>query len=220
MTAGRAQDKDAFIELMIRHDVLRFGDFELRSGRRSPYFFNLGQIDDGAGLRALGNAYADTLVAHGVVPDVIFGPAYKGIPIAVSTSIALAARHGINAGVAFNRKEAKTHGEGGTLIGRPLRGRIVIVDDVMTAGTAVREAAGLVRASDAELSAILVALDRQEQLDGRSTAVLEIARVLNVAVMSIISMADLIAYLDSRPEYQNVLPAIRDYQQNHCLVDQ
>jgi orotate phosphoribosyltransferase len=217
-SGGRAAqpDRDALIALMLRHGVLRFGDFTLKSGRRSPYFFNLGAIDDGPGLAALGHAYADTVVAHGIAPEVVFGPAYKGIPIAVTTAIALASRHGIEAGVSFNRKEAKAHGEGGQLIGRPLNGRVVIVDDVMTAGTAVHEAAALVATSDASLTAIIVALDRQELLPSGVTAVQEVARVLNVPVISIVSLRDVIAYLEATPGFSEPLAAIRRYQREHC----
>ncbi len=140
--------RSAFVGEMIERGVLRFGDFTLKSGRKSPYFFNLGSIDDGAGLAMLGSAYSDALIASGQpLPDVIFGPAYKGIPIAVATAVALQRDHDQSVGVAFNRKEAKTHGEGGSLVGHPLQGRILIVDDVMTAGTAVTEAAALVRRS-------------------------------------------------------------------------
>ncbi len=220
MSEGVQARKRAFIELMIAHEVLRFGDFTLKSGRRSPYFFNLGAIDDGAGISALGDAYADALVAADRVPEVVFGPAYKGIPIAVATAMALQRRHGLNVGVAFNRKEAKDHGEGGQLVGHPLSGRIVMVDDVMTAGTAAREAAALIASGGASLDAVLVALDRQELLESGRTAVGEVARLLRKPVISIITLTDVVAYLEQLPDYQDELTAIISYQRSHCLVDQ
>jgi orotate phosphoribosyltransferase len=157
------------------------------------------------------------LVARQLVPDIVFGPAYKGIPIAVATAVALATRHGIDVGVTFNRKEAKAHGEGGHLIGRPLAGRVVVVDDVMTAGTAARQAAALVASGDATLGGIVVALDRQERQESGDTAVQEIARTLAVPVISIISLQDVLAYLDGRPGFETPLEAIRRYQREHCL---
>jgi orotate phosphoribosyltransferase len=206
-----------FVAQMIEHGVLRFGEFTLKSGRRSPYFFNLGAIDDGAGLTALGRAYAAALIARDCVPDVLFGPAYKGIPIATATAIALHAQ-GIDVGVAFNRKEPKQHGEGGSMVGRALAGRVVIVDDVLTAGTAVRECAALVAGAGATLAGVLVALDRQELTASGRTAIHDVALLLNSPVMSIASLSDVIAYLDTRPDLAGPLAAIRGYQREHCLV--
>jgi orotate phosphoribosyltransferase len=209
----------SFVAAMIEHDVLRFGDFTLKSGRKSPYFFNLGSIDDGAGLAMLGGAYAQAIVSCGrPPPDVIFGPAYKGIPIATATAIALHRDHGISVGVAYNRKEAKTHGEGGTMVGHRLRGRVLIVDDVMTAGTAVTEAADLVAASQAELVGVLVALDRQELVAPGRTAVMQMAQSLGAPVFSIATLADVIAYLDSRGGYADSLVRIRAYQREYCVA--
>ena len=207
-----------FVALMIDRAVLAFGDFTLKSGRRSPYFFNLGAIDDGPGLAALGSAYAAAMIETGMVPDVIFGPAYKGIPLAVATAIALHRDHGIEVGVAFNRKEAKTHGEGGDLVGAPLAGEVLILDDVMTAGTAVSEAAALVRATGARLSGVLIALDRQERMDDGASAVAKVSEALGAPVRSIVTLQDVISYLDLIPRYVDALVEIRAYQQQHCVV--
>ena len=207
-----------FVGEMIERGVLRFGDFTLKSGRKSPYFFNLGSIDDGAGLSMLGSAYAQAIVSLQAVPDVIFGPAYKGIPIAVATAFALQRDHGRSVGVAYNRKEAKAHGEGGTLVGHPIRGRVLIVDDVMTAGTAVTEAADLVRQSGGELAGVLVALDRQETVAPGQTAVARMAEMLRAPVFAIATLADVIAYLDSRGGYADSLAQIRAYQRDYCVA--
>ncbi len=199
--------------------MLQFGEFTLKSGRKSPYFFNLGMIADGAGLAMLGDAYADAIVASGgPLPDVIFGPAYKGIPIAVATAIALQREHECCVGVSFNRKEAKTHGEGGHLIGHELKGRVLVVDDVMTAGTAVKEAAGLVRQSEGELAGVLVALDRQEAVAPGRTAVTQMAESLGAPVFSIATLADVIAYLDSHEGYADSLARMRTYQRDNCVL--
>jgi len=208
-----------FVREMIERGVLRFGDFTLKSGRKSPYFFNLGSIDDGAGLAMLGSAYAQALVASGQpLPDVLFGPAYKGIPIAVATAVALQRDHGRSVGVAFNRKEAKTHGEGGSLVGHPLRGRIMIVDDVMTAGTAVTEAVALVREAKGDLAGVLVALDRQEIVASGRTAVQQMAAQLGTPVDAIATLADVISYLDSHGGYADSLALIRAHQREYCIA--
>jgi len=208
-----------FVGEMIERGVLRFGDFTLKSGRRSPYFFNLGSIDDGAGLAMLGEAYANAIVSLGrELPDVLFGPAYKGIPIAVAAAVALQRDHGISVGVAFNRKETKSHGEGGSLIGHALQGRVLIVDDVMTAGTAVTEAASLVRNSTGNLVGVLVALDRQEIVAPGQTAVARMAQELGAPVFAISTLRDVIAYLDSRGGYADSLAQIRTYQREHCVA--
>jgi orotate phosphoribosyltransferase len=209
---------DRFIAQMVEHGVLKFGDFTLKSGRRSPYFFNLGAIDDGGGLAALGSAYAAALVASELAPDVLFGPAYKGIPIAVATAVALEQEHGVNVGVAFNRKEVKQHGEGGALIGRALSGRVVIVDDVMTAGTAVTAAAELVVGAGARLSGVLVALDREEVVAPGETAVTRMAAALGTPVLAIATLRDVIRFLDSHGGYAEPLALIRAYQMEHCVT--
>lgn len=201
-----------FIQLALETGALRFGDFELKSGRRSPYFFNAGAIASGGALARLGACYADAIVAADAVPDVLFGPAYKGIPLATATATALFERHGIDVGVGFNRKEAKTHGEGGSLIGAPLEGRVLIVDDVITAGTAVREAIGLFPAS-ARLTGIVVALDRQERAtaDAAQSAVQALESALHVRVISIAGLDSLIGFLRARGD-DGQLRALAAYQ--------
>jgi len=208
-----------FVGEMIERGVLRFGEFTLKSGRKSPYFFNLGSIDDGVGLAMLGSAYATAIVSLGPeMPDVLFGPAYKGIPIAVAAAVALHRDHGLSVGVAFNRKEAKSHGEGGSLIGRALAGRVLIVDDVMTAGTAVTEAASLVRSGGGNLVGVLVALDRQEIVAPGQTAVARMTQELGAPVYAISTLSDVIAYLDSRGGYADSLAQIRTYQREYCVA--
>lgn len=202
-----------FLELALSRQVLRFGEFTLKSGRSSPYFFNAGLFNDGESLRRLGACYADALVASGVAFDMLFGPAYKGIPLATATAIALATRHGRNVPVAFNRKEAKDHGEGGRLMGAALAGRVLIVDDVITAGTAVRESLDLIRAAGATPAGVLLALDRQERGAGERSAVQEIQDALGIPVVRIVTLDDLIEHLrDGDPQQ---LAALRDHRARH-----
>ncbi|NJN52246.1 MAG: orotate phosphoribosyltransferase [Gammaproteobacteria bacterium] len=211
-------DRAKFVELMIHHGVLKFGEFTLKSGRRSPYFFNLGAIADGAGLAVLGRAYADAIIELGLKPDVLFGPAYKGIPIAVAAGVALHQFHDTRVGVSFNRKEAKQHGEGGNLVGHALHGRVVIVDDVMTAGTAVAQAADIVRAAGGTIAGVLVALDRCEQGPDGRTAVQGMADRLGTRVESIVALRDVIEFLDSSGADADSLGAIRTYQRQYCQM--
>lgn len=189
-----------FIELTLQRDVLRFGDFTLKSGRQSPYFFNMGRIDSGAALAQLGRAYAAAVVNAGIEVDMLFGPAYKGIALAAATAIALADQHGRDLPWAYNRKEAKDHGEGGVLVGAPLKGRVLIVDDVMTAGTAVRESLALIRAQGATPAGVLIALDRQERGQGELSAAQEVTREFGIPVIAITSLSDVLAYAGERPE--------------------
>ena len=189
-----------FIELTLARDVLRFGEFTLKSGRLSPYFFNMGRIDSGAALAQLGRAYADALVNSGLQVDMLFGPAYKGIALAAATAIALADRHQRDLPWAYNRKEAKDHGEGGTLVGAPLKGRVLIVDDVMTAGTAVRESLALIRAHGATPAGVLIALDRQERGQGERSAAQEVAADHGIPVIAITSLDDVLAYAGEQPQ--------------------
>ena len=189
-----------FIDLTLARDVLRFGEFTLKSGRQSPYFFNMGRIDSGAALAQLGRAYADALVNSRLQVDMLFGPAYKGIALAAATAIALADRHGRDLPWAYNRKEAKDHGEGGTLVGAPLQGRVLIVDDVMTAGTAVRESLALIRAQGATPAGVLIALDRQERGQGERSAAQEVAADHGIPVIAITSLDDVLAYAGERPQ--------------------
>lgn len=185
-----------FIELARRCNVLRFGSFTLKSGRESPYFFNAGAFASGAALAALGRCYAHRIVEAGTDFDVLLGPAYKGIPLATATAVALADEHDRDVPFAYNRKEAKDHGEGGLLVGAPLRGRVVVIDDVITAGTAVGEVAGMIEAAGARLAGVVIGLDRQERGRGELSAVEEVQKRWGVPVYSIIGFSDLIAYLE------------------------
>jgi orotate phosphoribosyltransferase len=187
-----------FIDLALEREALRFGHFKLKSGRESPYFFNAGLFSDGRSAAVLGRCYAAAIVRSGIAFDMIFGPAYKGIPLATATVVALSEHHNLNVPYAFNRKEAKDHGEGGKIVGAPLRGRVLIVDDVMTAGTAVRESLDIIRGAGAEPVAVALALDRQERGQGALTAVQEVEKEHGLRCVSIVTLADLIETL-SRP---------------------
>jgi orotate phosphoribosyltransferase len=187
----------AFIELAQSYDVLKFGEFTLKSGRTSPYFFNAGAFDSGQALAMLGRCYADCIVESGIEFDVILGPAYKGIPLASATAIALADHHGRDIPFAYNRKEAKDHGEGGTLVGAPLKGKVLVIDDVITAGTAVREVIGMISEAGAELAGVIIGLDRQERGKGELSAVQEVEQSQDVPVVGIVQMAHIIDYLES-----------------------
>ncbi|HEY6824792.1 MAG TPA: orotate phosphoribosyltransferase [Steroidobacteraceae bacterium] len=184
-----------FIELALRRNALRFGRFTLKSGRESPYFFNAGLFSDGESAAALGSCYAAAIVASGLAFDMLFGPAYKGIPLATATAIALSVDHGVNVPYAYNRKEAKAHGEGGSIGGAPLERRVLIVDDVITAGTAVRESLGLIRAAGAQPVGVALALDRQERGQGELSAVQEVEQLHGLPCVSIVTLADLIEAL-------------------------
>ena len=184
-----------FIDLALERDALRFGHFKLKSGRDSPYFFNAGLFSDGKSAAVLGRCYAAAIVRSGIAFDMIFGPAYKGIPLATATVIALSEHHNLNVPYAFNRKEAKDHGEGGNVVGAPLRGRVLIVDDVITAGTAVRESLDIIRGAGAEPVAVALALDRQERGQGTLTAVQEVEKEHGLKCVSIVTLADLIETL-------------------------
>lgn len=189
----------AFVDLLVEYEVVRFGEFTLKSGRRSPYFVNAGQLRTGDAIGRLGDAFADRIVSAGVACDLVFGPSYKGVPLAVATASAMA-RRGRDVGFGFDRKEAKDHGEGGTLVGAPLRGRVLVVDDVMSAGTAVRESIAMIRAAGATPHAVVIALDRQEMAteDGRDvphSAVQYVRRQLGLQVCAIARLEDLLQYL-------------------------
>jgi len=190
--------KSRFFELALRKGNLAFGRFTLKSGRVSPYFFNAGGFDDGASLAELGACYADAIEQSGVVFDMLFGPAYKGIPLAAATAIALHTHHARNVPFAFNRKEAKDHGEGGTVVGAPLRGRVLIVDDVISAGTSVRESVAIIRAAGANPAGVAIALDRQERGAGAHTAAQEVRRDYAVPCIAIAGLDDLVRYLECR----------------------
>lgn len=209
--------KQQFIEFALARQVLKFGEFTLKSGRVSPYFFNAGLFNQGADLARLGEFYAAALQDAGLQYDMIFGPAYKGIPIATAVSIALFNRFNINKPVCFNRKETKDHGEGGNLIGSPLRGKVLLVDDVITAGTAIRESMQIIQANEAQLSAVLIALNRQERGNGELSAIQEVERDYQCNVLSIIDFADLMAFIKTQPEYQQYLPAMRAYREQYGI---
>jgi orotate phosphoribosyltransferase len=207
-----------FIELTLARDVLRFGEFTLKSGRVSPYFFNMGRIDTGAALASLGRSYASAAVRSGVAFDMLFGPAYKGIALAAATAIALADDQDRDVPWAYNRKEAKDHGEGGTLVGAPLKGRVLIVDDVMTAGTAVRESLALIREHGAEPAGVLIALDRQERGQGELSAAQEVAATYGIPVIAIASLADVLAYAGERPELSAEHQRLLDYRARYGVA--
>ncbi len=210
--------QQAFLDVALARGVLRFGEFTLKSGRQSPYFFNMGRIDTGAALAEVGAAYAATVVSSGIRFDMLFGPAYKGIPLAAATAVALAREHGRDVPWAYNRKEAKDHGEGGALVGAPLAGRVLIVDDVITAGTAVRESLGLIRAAGAEVAGVLVALDRQERGQGALSATQELAREQGVPTYAIICLADLLEYAGSRPGLADQRERLKAYRARYGAV--
>ncbi|ALZ75369.1 orotate phosphoribosyltransferase [Rheinheimera sp. F8] len=201
-----------FIEFALSRQVLKFGSFTLKSGRTSPYFFNAGLFNTGGDLAKLGRFYAAALMDAGIDFDVLFGPAYKGIPIATTTAVALAEHHDRDVPYCFNRKEAKTHGEGGSLVGSPLKGRIMLVDDVITAGTAIRESMEIIQAQGAELAGVLIALDRQERGKGELSAIQEVERDFGTKVVSIIGLKDLIQYLEGKPEMAAHLDAVKAYR--------
>lgn len=208
----RSGHRREFIELALDLDVLRFGEFTLKSGRTSPYFFNAGLFNTGDRLAALGRFYAAAIVESGVEFDVLLGPAYKGIPIAAATAVALADHHGRDVPWCFNRKEAKDHGEGGLIVGSPLRGRALVVDDVITAGTAIREVQQVVAAEGAEIAGIVVAVDRQERGTGELSAIEEVERDLGVEVTAIIGLTDVIEFIEQTGRHTEHLDAIRTYR--------
>ncbi|HHF5724059.1 TPA: orotate phosphoribosyltransferase [Haemophilus influenzae] len=206
------QYKRDFIEFALSRNVLKFGEFTLKSGRKSSYFFNAGLFNTGADLARLGEFYAAAIQASAVDFDVVFGPAYKGIPIGTSVSVALFNRYGIDKPVCFNRKEVKDHGEGGNLIGSPLQGKILLVDDVITAGTAIRESMELISANQAELAAVLIALNRKERGKGELSAIQEVERDYQCQVLSIIDLDDLMQFIEQDPRYSSYLPEMRAYR--------
>jgi orotate phosphoribosyltransferase len=215
--------QNTFIELALSRDALRFGSFKLKSGRESPYFFNAGLFSDGEAAAVLGKCYAAALMQSGIPFDMLFGPAYKGIPLATATAIALAEQHGRSVPYAFDRKEAKDHGEGGNIVGSALRGRVVIVDDVISDGTAKRDAIELIRAAGAEPIAVLLALDRQERGKGEKSAVQELESQHGIRCVSIITLAELIEAL-SKPSGEAArisaeqLTSLRAYRSRYGVV--
>lgn len=207
--------KKQFIQLAIKNQVLRFGEFTLKSGRVSPYFFNAGLFNTGAALAELGKSYAAALVAQGMEYDVLFGPAYKGIPLVSTLAVALSVDHGVDKPYAFNRKEAKDHGEGGSIVGAEISGRVLVVDDVITAGTAIREAVDIIRAQGAEIAGVLIALDRQEKGKNEKSAIQEVQDDYGIPVSSIITMTDLIEYLETDEQFKDHLSAMKAYRDEY-----
>ncbi|MCG9549825.1 orotate phosphoribosyltransferase [Vibrio harveyi] len=206
-----------FIEFALEKEVLKFGEFTLKSGRKSPYFFNAGLFNTGRDLARLGRFYAAALADSGIEFDVLFGPAYKGIPIATTTAVALADHHDIDTPYCFNRKEAKDHGEGGNLVGSALEGRIMLVDDVITAGTAIRESMEIIQANDADLAGVLVAIDRQEKGKGELSAIQEVERDFGCAIISIVSLTDLVTFLEEKGTDKEHLEAVKAYRAEYGI---
>jgi orotate phosphoribosyltransferase len=211
--------KSRFFELALSKGNLRFGSFTLKSGRISPYFFNAGGFDDGASLGELADCYADAIVDSAVDFDMLFGPAYKGIPLAAATAIALHARHGRNVPYAFNRKEAKDHGEGGTIVGSPLSGKVLVIDDVISAGTSMRESIGIIESAGAKTAGITIALDRQERGGGKRSAAQEVQDDYKLPCIAIAGLDDLIRYLESNEQDGIDLNAIQTYRERYGTQD-
>ncbi|MCL1062621.1 orotate phosphoribosyltransferase [Shewanella benthica] len=206
-----------FIEFALERQVLRFGEFTLKSGRISPYFFNAGLFNTGRDLARLGRFYATALVDSGIEHDLLFGPAYKGIPIATTTAVALCEHHDIDIPYCFNRKEKKQHGEGGSLVGSELKGRVMLVDDVITAGTAIRESMEIIQAHDASLAGVLIALDRQEKGKGELSAIQEVERDFGCEIISIIKLGDLINYLSEKSGMEAQLASVSAYRDKYGI---
>ena len=207
-----------FIEFALEKQVLKFGEFTLKSGRTSPYFFNAGLFNTGRDLARLGRFYASALEDSAIEFDVLFGPAYKGIPIATTTAVALADHHDKDVPYCFNRKEKKAHGEGGTLVGSELNGKIMLVDDVITAGTAIRESMEIIAQNGADLSGVLIALDRQEKGKAELSAIQEVERDFNTKVISIVKLADLISYLESQGTMDEHLASVKAYRDQYGVA--
>lgn len=204
-----------FIELALSKNVLKFGEFTLKSGRKSPYFFNTGLFDSGYDLAQLGRCYAQTIINNKISFDLLFGPAYKGIPLVSTTSVALAEHHNLNTPYSFNRKEKKDHGEGGNIVGSALHGKVLIIDDVISAGTAIRESIDIIKDNGAEPCGVLIALDRQERGKGELSAVQEVERDYGIPVYSIIKLEDLVNYLQQNTEFGNFYDKVLEYRQTY-----
>lgn len=210
--------KREFIELALELGVLRFGEFTLKSGRVSPYFFNAGLFNTGYAAAKLGRFYAAAIAASNIRFDMLFGPAYKGIPLAALAAASLAEQHDIDVPYSFNRKEAKAHGEGGNIVGAPLSGGVLVVDDVITAGTAVREAYRMISAAGAEVAGLIISLDRQERGRGPYSAVQEIKQSLDIPVISIVQLDDLIDILEESSEYEEFLEPVLNYRKQYSVI--
>jgi len=206
-----------FIRFAIDRGVLRFGEFTLKSGRTSPYFFNAGLFNSGSALAQLGRFYAAAIVESGIPFEVLFGPAYKGIPLAATTAVALAEHHGVDTPWCFNRKEAKDHGEGGSLVGAPLTGNVLIIDDVITAGTAIREVMQIIQGANATACGVLIALNRQERGNGELSAIQEVERDFSIPVVSIVSLNQVLEFLADDPQLKQHLPAVEAYRAQYGI---
>ncbi|GBH06756.1 Orotate phosphoribosyltransferase [Pseudomonas syringae pv. theae] len=206
-----------FIRFAIDRGVLRFGEFTLKSGRTSPYFFNAGLFNTGSALAQLGRFYAAAVVESGIRFDVLFGPAYKGIPLASATAVALAEHHDRDLPWCFNRKEAKAHGEGGSLVGSPLAGNVLIIDDVITAGTAIREVMQIIKDQDATAAGVLIALNRQERGNGELSAIQEVERDFGIPVVSIVSLNQVLEFLADDAQLKQHLPAVEAYRAQYGI---
>lgn len=209
-----SDNRTAFVEFALQQGVLRFGEFKTKAGRLSPYFFNAGLFNTGLSLGKLGEFYANAILASGLHFDVLFGPAYKGIPLAASTAIALA-RSGRNVPYSFNRKEAKDHGEGGVVVGAPLAGRVLILDDVISAGTSVRESVEIIGHAGAQPAGVVIALDRMERGSGEASAVQEVGALYGLPVVSIANLDDVMAFLADRGTMAHELHAVREYRSQY-----
>ena len=207
--------KVEFIDNAINSGALKFGQFELKSGRTSPHFFNAGEFYKGYALAALGRCYASSIVESGIEFDVLFGPAYKGITLAAATSIALSEHHGIDVPYCFNRKEAKAHGEGGTLVGAPLEGKVLIIDDVITAGTAIREVMSIVEQVGAQAAGVVIGLDRKERGKSDKSAIQEVQEEFKIPVASIIDIDDILQYLKAKSDRSDLIAEIDKYRQEY-----
>jgi len=207
-----------FLEFALDHGVLKFGQFQLKSGRTSPYFFNAGNFNSGLALSQLGKFYAQALVASNLDYDLLFGPAYKGIPLVAATGIALATEHGVDVPYVFNRKESKTHGEGGLLVGAELKGRTVIVDDVITAGTAIREVMDIIGGSAAVAQGVLLAIDRQEKGKGEISAIQEVERDYGLSIVSVVKLENIITFLEQNGGYGEELELISNYRAQYGVA--
>lgn len=209
--------RQEFIEFAVKQDVLRFGEFKTKAGRLSPYFFNAGLFNDGQALDKLSLFYAKAISNSGINPDMLFGPAYKGIPLVSVTALALA-QAGSNLPFAFNRKEAKDHGEGGNIIGAPLKGRVLIIDDVISAGTSVRESVEMIRQAGATPCGVVIALDRMERGTGELSAVQEVERDYGIPVVAVASLEDLLSFLGERPDFVQHATAVAQYRQAYGVA--
>ena len=209
--------KKEFLELALELDVLKFGDFTLKSGRQSPYFFNAGLFNTGYAAAKLGRFYSAAISESDIEFDMLFGPAYKGIPLATLAASSLAEHRDIDVPYAFNRKETKSHGEGGSIVGAPLAGRVLIVDDVITAGTAVREACQIIASAGADVAGLVIALDRQEVGKGSRSAVQELEQTLRIPVISIVKLEDLVDLLEETSEYAEHLQPVLDYRRRYGI---